>query len=172
MSLGSLTLHIQASVREDTSPEVFQRRSQKVIDPRKEKKGKGKQNCKEKPREKSSLDSLNSGSHVSACTRARTHTHTHTHTCTHLFPRHLTFPCPLSSSLEFSCSLADPCKGPDLFYYSVRTPEREAKETKPNLSFKVMLRGSLAFWSPRAVLSWVSMSLQAAGTIRNEQVGL
>ena len=145
MSLGSLTLHIQASVREDTSPEVFQRRSQKVIDPRKEKKGKGKQNCKEKPREKSSLDSLNSGSHVSACTRACTRAHTHTHTCTHLFPRHLTFPCPLSSSLEFSCSLADPCKGPDLFYYSVRTPEREAKETKPNLSFKVMLGGLLHF---------------------------
>ena len=137
MSLGSLTLHTQASVREDTSPDVFQRMSQKVIDPRKEKKGKGKQNCKGKPREKNSLDSLNSGSHVHVCVRACAHTHTHTHTHTHA---HWTFPCPLSSSLEFSCSMADPCKGPDSFYYSVRTPEGEAKETKPNLSFKVRLR--------------------------------
>ena len=88
MSLGSLTLHTQASVREDTSLDVFQRMSQKVIDPRKEKKGKGKQNCKGKPREKNSLDSLNSGSHVHVCVRARAHTHTHTHTHmrTGLFP--------------------------------------------------------------------------------------
>ena len=89
MSLGTLTLHTQASVREDTSPEVFQRMSQKLIDPRKEKKGKGKQNCKGKPREKNSLDSLNSGSHVRVCTHTQTHTHTHAHTCfqgTGLFP--------------------------------------------------------------------------------------
>lgn len=150
--LGTLTLHTQTAVWEDTpfthgllEKTSGRTRPEKSKEKEKEEEKKGKER---KGKEKEDKEKHKKQERKAWFLLALVHTYTHTH----LFPRPWTTSCPQPSFLKYSLSVHDPWNNLVQFYYAVRTPKGEAKETKPNLSFKAILKWSHVSLSPQGVL--------------------
>ena len=148
--LGTLTLHTQTAVWEDTpfthgllEKTSGRTRPEKSKEKEKEEEKKGKER---KGKEKEDKEKHKKQERKAWILLALVHTYTHT---------------PVSKALDYFLpttflskifSVHDPWNNLVQFYYAVRTPKGEAKETKPNLSFKAILKWSHVSLSPQGVL--------------------